>query len=482
MALVKLDLGRRLGEVDPKVYGMFIEHLGRCIYGGIYDPGSPLSSDDGIRLDVLEAAQNLPVPLLRWPGGNFASGYHWLDGVGPKSRRPVRPELAWNTIETNQFGTNEFIQYCRLLDAEPYVCVNLGDGTIEEAATWVEYCNRAVGTSYANLRAEHGFTDPHRVTYWGLGNELYGDWQIGHKKPDEHAHLARQCAQLMRMMDKDIKLVLCGAGEHDWDRLALRECADVVDYISYHFYWARIPGQDAHYSTLARPYESEQYLSFLGALIAQIRRERRVKHPIGIAVDEWNRWFIGGEAGLGEVYNLSDALSVAIYLNMMRRHCRTITLATLAQMVNVIAPIITSPEGMYLQTIYFPLQLAAAKSGAIALDAHVVCDSYAAGYVGVDAVPYLDVLATFDEGGKKLYLSLVNLYKDQPQEVAVRLDGAEVKAAGLAHVISGEAPEVTNGFEAQRVGLTTEPISDAGAAFSYTLPPHTHAVLELDVV
>ena len=161
MALVKIDLERRLGSIDRKVYGMFIEHLGRCIYGGIYEPGSSLSDERGFRRDVLEASRGLRPSILRWPGGNFVSGYHWLDGVGPRERRPVRAELAWNTVETNQIGTNEFIEYCRLLATEPYICANLGSGTMEEAAAWVEYCNREVGTSYANLRAEHGFARPH---------------------------------------------------------------------------------------------------------------------------------------------------------------------------------------------------------------------------------------------------------------------------------------------------------------------------------
>ncbi|MGD0113495.1 MAG: hypothetical protein ABSD48_16685 [Armatimonadota bacterium] len=286
MSLIKIDLGHRLGTIEPKLYGMFIEHLGRCIYGGIYDPESPQADDTGVRLDVLEAARGLHVPILRWPGGNFVSGYHWLDGVGPKEQRPTRVEPAWQTSETNQFGTDEFLAYCRRLEVEPYICVNLGSGGIEEAAAWVEYCNRPAGTRYADLRVRNGSPDPSRVTYWGLGNELYGDWQIGHKKPEEYAHLARQCAHLMKWTDPGIKLILCGAGEHDWDRLALRECADIVDYISYHFYWAKVAGQDPHYSTLSRPYQSEQYLRFLGALIEQIRREKNVPHPIGIAVDE----------------------------------------------------------------------------------------------------------------------------------------------------------------------------------------------------
>jgi len=252
MARVKIDLDRKLGQIDRKIYGMFIEHLGRCIYGGIYDPSSPLSDANGIRRDVLEAARGLQPSILRWPGGNFASGYHWEDGVGPKKQRPIRAELAWHTIETNQFGTNEFIEYCRALQTEPYICANLGSGTMDEAAAWVMYCNRDDGTSYARLRAEHGFEKPHRVIYWGLGNEMYGDWQIGHKTAPDYAKFARQCAQMMRAADPEIKLVLCGGQNPDWDRQVLDECADLVDYISYHFYWGATAGEDPHYSKESR--------------------------------------------------------------------------------------------------------------------------------------------------------------------------------------------------------------------------------------
>jgi alpha-N-arabinofuranosidase len=483
MARVKIDLDRRLGTIDRKVYGMFIEHLGRCIYGGIYDPGSPRSDAKGFRTDVLEAAQGLQSPILRWPGGNFASGYHWEDGVGPKDRRPVRAELAWNTIETNQFGTNEFIQYCRALNTEPYICANLGSGTMDEAAAWVAYCNRDDLTSYARLRAEHGFPQPHRVTYWGLGNEMYGDWQIAHKSAADYAKLARQCAQVMRATDPSIKLVLCGGQDLDWDRETLGKCADLVDYISYHFYWGTVKGQDAHYSNLAQPYHSEQYLRFLWQLIEQIRRDRGVATSIRIAVDEWNVWDLATTAeGLVEHYDVTDALAVAIYLNMLRRNCQAIGLATLAQMVNVIAPILTSAEGICLQTIYHPLRLAAEKAGGVALDAHVLCDSYEAAYVGVPRVPYLDVLATLDEARKKLFLSLVNLSKDESQTVAVQVQAGSVRTDGTAHVIAGEAPEVTNTFGSESVVCRPQPLSGLGAEFTYTMPPLAHAVLELDII
>jgi alpha-N-arabinofuranosidase len=482
MSRVKIDLDRRLGTIDRMVYGMFIEHLGRCIYGGIYEAGSPLSDENGIRRDVLEASRGLQPPIMRYPGGNFVSGYHWLDGVGPKEKRPVRAEHAWHTVETNQFGTNEFIRYCRLFPTESYICANMGNGTMEEAAAWVEYCNRNDGTSYAKLRAEHGFPEPHKVLYWGLGNEMYGDWQIGHLNAEDYAKKARLFAQVMKAADKNIKLVLCGGGFAEWDRIALEKCADLVEYISYHVYWGPVRDQDSHYSNLAQPYASEQYLKFLWRLIEQMRRDKRVRHPIHISIDEWNVWYrTHNTSHIEERYDLTDCLSVAIYMNMMRRNCGAIRMACLAQMVNVLGPIFTSPEGMFLQTIYHPLRLAVEKSGPAALQAFVECETYNADYAAIPEVPYLDVTVSLDESAGKLYVSMVNLKKAESQKVDLEIQEADISSSAVAHVITGESPEVTNDFGVQRVTCKPEAISNVSNRFSYTMPPASHVVLELDL-
>jgi alpha-L-arabinofuranosidase len=197
MTRVSIDLGRRLGTVDRRIFGQFIEHIGRCIYGGVYDEGSPLADARGFRRDVLDAARPLRIPILRWPGGNFVSGYHWLDGVGPRDRRPRRSELAWYAEESNRFGTDEFIEYCRVLGTEPFICVNMGSGTMDEAQAWVEYCNGTGNTSWANLRRQHGHAEPYRVRYWGLGNEMYGGWQIGNMNAHDYVKKARAFAMVM---------------------------------------------------------------------------------------------------------------------------------------------------------------------------------------------------------------------------------------------------------------------------------------------
>src|SRR6267142_638350 len=378
MARIGIDPARRIGAVDRRIFGNFIEHLGRCIYGGIFDEGSPLSDARGFRRDVLEAARPLRVPILRWPGGNFVSGYHWLDGVGPVDDRPRRSELAWYAEESNHFGTNEFIEYCRRIGAAPYICVNMGTGTMDEAQAWVEYCNGTGNTSWAKLR-QHGHPEPHRVRYWGLGNEMYGGWQIGSLGAEDYVKKARTFALVMKRTDPTIELIGCGHnGWSDWDAIVLEGLAPVVDYHSIHLY----TGHPDHYANVFQSHQAERAVRICSALIEQVRLAQRIAHPIHIAFDEWNVWYRTRShedrvGGVEERYNLSDALAVATYLNGFIRNCRTVRIANFAQLVNAIAPIFTSPQGLFLQTIYHPLRLYAEHVQDVALDVHVEGDTIA---------------------------------------------------------------------------------------------------------
>ena len=477
---VKLDPERRLGTVDRKIYGNFTEHLGRCIYGGMYQPGSPLADENGFRRDVLQAARGLRIPILRWPGGNFVSGYHWEDGIGPRDQRPRRRELAWHAVESNQFGTDDFITYCRALGADPYICVNMGSGTMDEAANWLEYCNSAQDTHYADLRRKNGHADPYTVEYWGLGNEVYGAWQIGHKSASDYATAALEFAKMFKWIDKRVKLVACGAQKLDWDSEVLNRTGRFIDYISAHFYWGREnDAGDSHYSIASGPYEAEEYLQALAGLIQGVRREQKIDHPISIAVDEWNVWYRARDNMLEEHYDLTDALVVAAFMNVLRRNCRTIGMANLAQMVNVIAPIFTSPDAMFLQTIYWPLHVAANYSGDIALDAFVESDSFTAPRTLLRQAPCLDVGATLDETHRKLFLSIVNLSKDDDADVQIEL--GDMRATSVTeHLISGPAVSATNDFDhPNTVGLKSSPLTLAGTKLAYELSAHSASVLEI---
>ena len=485
-ASLKIDLERRLGTIDANLYGHFIEHIGRCIYGGIYDEGSPLADTDGVRKDVLEAARKLRVTQLRWPGGNFVSGYHWEDGIGPKDSRPARYDLAWFQRESNRFGTDEFIATCRKLGAEPYICVNMGSGTLDEASHWVEYCNREGGTSYADLRKKNGHAEPFRVKLWGLGNEMYGSWQIGYKNATDYAKAALEFAKVMKWQDPSVKLVACGTGDPDWDRPVLEVLVDHVDYISAHHYTVTDDLKE-YYEILGNVAQMEATIRRSVVTAEAVSAQARKSPPVATALDEWNilyNWSDGGkrdDVHKFEVpYNLRDALWVASALNALQRNCRTVRLANLAQLVNVIAPITTTPKGLLLRTIYYPLELYANRSGAVALD--VVAASPAFETKRLGSQMYLDVSGTYDQEKRRVALAVVNRRKEGDVVGTVELVGARAKPGGRAYLITGPSPEAQNTLDDPRAVATQEvKFTAAGDRWEYRFPRHSVSWLEFEL-
>lgn len=491
MAKIKIDVAREIGTVDNRIYGGFIEHLGRCIYGGIFEEGSSLSDERGYRRDVLAALKGLHMPVLRWPGGNFVSGYHWLDGVGEREQRPRRMELAWHAEESNRFGTHEFIEYCRMLDTEPYLCVNMGSGTMDEAQAWVEYCNGTGNTYWANLRRQHGQQEPYRVKYWGLGNEMYGSWQIGAlPNPEDYAKKAREYAKVMKWTDPSIQLVSCGSfGLDEWDRIVLEQLAPYVDFHSIHIY----TGSDDYYSHLLVPHHAERAIRNCQALIDNVRYRQRIKHPISVVYDEWNVWFRAMDNGLEERYTLADALVIATYLNVFVRQCRTVRMANLAQMVNVIAPIFTNKEGLFLQTIYHPLRLFAQYMHGVALDPLVECEEYTLTQemersrwkhrvADLSPFPLLDVSVTKSTDETMLTLAVVNRDKDSAQPVTIQLEDGVVCKSGVVSVVNADDILAVNSFEQpENVTVQERPLTVQGAAFEHTFPPHSFTMVRLQL-
>ena len=495
MARITLDTRQRIGAVDRGIFGGFIEHLGRCIYGGIFEEGSPLSDERGFRRDVLEALGPLRMPVLRWPGGNFVSGYHWLDGVGPLEQRPRRIELAWHGEESNRFGTDEFIEYSRAVDAEPFIVVNMGSGSMGEAQAWVEYCNGTGNTHWANLRRKNGHAAPYRVKYWGLGNEMYGRWQIGSLSAEDYVKKARQFAAVMKWTDPTIRLVSCGQqGWNDWDRIVVEGLADLVDFHSIHIY----TGSADYYTNVFHPHQADRALRICEAMIERVRYAQHIEHPVHIAYDEWNVWYRerspeARKAGLEERYNLADAMAVATFLNIFIRHCRSVRMANLAQMVNVIAPIVTSPTGLFLQTIYHPLRLYAEHTRAVALAPAVECDTRAFGpgeedvsdrpHRVADLGPFalLDAAATCDEDGRDVCLAVVNRDRERATAATIRvLDGA-IGSPVRTYEVGGESPEATNSFERPRaVDVRERRVESRGEAeLHHTFPPHSVTVMRI---
>ncbi len=497
MAKIGIDLDRKIGSVDRRIFGNFVEHLGRCIYGGLFEEGSPQSDERGFRRDVLEAVRRLRVPILRWPGGNFVSGYHWLDGVGPRGNRPRRMELAWFAEESNRFGTDEFIQYCRAMDTEPYICVNMGSGTMDEAQAWVEYANGTGNTHWASLRRSNGYPEPHRVTYWGLGNEMYGGWQIGALEAQEYVKKARAFALVMKRTDPRIVLVSCGQnGWNLWDEVVLEGLAPLVDYHSIHLY----TGHSDYYVNVFQPHQAERAVRICERVIERARYNQRVTHPIHIAFDEWNVWYRTRShedrvAGIEERYTLADALAVATYLNIFIRFCRIVRIANLAQLVNAIAPIFTNREGLFLQTIYHPLRLYAEHTRGIALDVHVDCDTHELslaqeeGGVGrrfhvADLGPFklLDAVATCDAAGRQVTLAVVNRDRDREHRTTIQLVGGSARSGVGVAEVNGAGPEAMNSFEhPEAVGVREGRVNVGGSTFDYVFPAHSVTLLRLDM-
>lgn len=486
-ARLEIDVERQLGSIDPNIYGNFTEHLGRCIYGGIYDEGSPLSDSEGNRKDVIEAARQLRVTQLRWPGGNFASGYHWQDGIGPKDARPARYDLAWFEREPNRFGTDEFIATCRKIGGAPYLCVNMGSGTMDEAASWVEYCNHAGGTYYSDLRKRNGHAEPYGVKLWGLGNEVWGSWQIGHQNAADYAKAAREFAKVMKWQDPSIKLVACGNGDPDWDGPVLEAVADLVDYISAHHYTVTGDLKEDYYEIVGAPVQMERIIRASEQTAERYSARAHKRVPIAIAFDEWNiinNWSSGQKRDdthkFESNYNLRDALWVAAAFNAIHRHSKTVRLANLAQLVNVIAPIATSPTGILLKTIYYPLALYANHAGPVALDVAVTSPKFKTTHFGEQ--DYLDAMGTYDEAKRRVTVAVVNRRQEGDVVASVLLAGSRAKSGGRAYVITGASPAAENTFENPHAVVTEDAeFTASGDRWDYRFPPHSISWLEFEV-
>ncbi|MDH7513688.1 MAG: alpha-L-arabinofuranosidase C-terminal domain-containing protein [Clostridiales bacterium] len=479
-ARIKIDRDRTIGEIDPKIYGNFIEHLGRCIYGGIYDPASPLADEDGFRKDVIEATRRLNVTILRWPGGNFVSGYHWEDGIGPKESRPKRIDLAWGAIEPNLVGTDEYIRFCRKAGAEPYICINLGTGTWNEARYWVEYCNRESGTHYADLRRKNGADKPYQVTYWALGNEMDGSWQMGHRSAEDYGKFALEAAKMMKWVDPKIKLVACGSSHFGadwigWNRTVLSYLKDYADYIALHTYlgdWTK-----DYYTFMARTTDVDARIKVTESLIRETMLKSRRKEPIYIAFDEWNVWYRAGvKEALEETYNLEDALVVALFLNTFVRNAHIVKIANMAQLVNVIAPIRADGNGMWLQTIYHPLYLFANHCAGKSLDVFVESETYDAG--DYKSVPYLDVSAAYNAEKKELVLNVVNRHKDKEIEAEIISQEGQFSGKAVIEEVNGPDIKAENSLAEQKVKISTREMPVSGSRFRYRFPAHSFTMVK----
>jgi len=433
-AQIIIDKEYIIGDVDKRLYGSFIEHLGRAVYEGIYQPESPFADENGFRKDTINLIKELNVPIIRYPGGNFVSGYNWEDGIGPKEARPARTELAWQVIETNQFGLNEFVDFSKKAGNEIMMAVNLGTVGIQEAKNILEYCNFKGGTYYSDLRKKHGYEDPHNIKIWCLGNEMDGPWQIGHKTAEEYARLAGETARAMKWLDPSIELVGCGSAHSQmptfgsWETTLLNECYDDIDYISMHQYYGNRDNDTPNF--LASSVDFDNFIKGVISICDAVKAKKHSKKIMNISLDEWNVWYHSNEADekvekwsthphqLEDVYNMEDALLVGSMLITMLRHADRVKIGCLAQLVNVIAPIMTSDTGAWRQTIFYPYLHCSMYGQGTVLHTLVKSPVYEAKDHG--EASYLDCVVITNAEKEELVVFAVN--KDLEEDMEVTMD------------------------------------------------------------
>jgi alpha-N-arabinofuranosidase len=494
-------------DLDRRVLGAFLEHLGRAVYTGVYQPGSPLADASGFRTDVVREVKELGVPIIRYPGGNFVSGYNWLDGVGPKAQRPRVLERAWNSIETNHYGTNEFVDWCRLVGAEPLLGMNFGTGTVEMAVAYVEYCNVERGTKWSDLRRSHGYDSPHNVRYWCLGNEMDGPWQIGQMQSRDYGRKARDAAQQMRTIDRNLQLIACGSSGTAmpqyliWDREVLEECFDQVDGISLHAYYGNTPALTGNSTAryLAMNLDMDRQIREVAAVCDYVQGLRRSSKRLWLSFDEWNVWYRarGGDAVNGrrqfapklleEVYNLEDALLVGGFVNTLLRNADRVRVGCLAQLVNVIAPIVTSDTGVLRQSTWFPYAWALRYARGRVLDLRVDVETYPIRATGLqadfarnDQVPFVDVVATLDAQNGQACLLMLNRDLDGERELTVEWRDVTPTRVLACETLTGPDLKAFNTFEQpRRVAPQRLDAPAPGARMTFTLPPRSYSVAQL---
>ena len=504
-----VNAARYKADLDRRLLGSFLEHLGRAVYTGVYEPGSKLADEHGFRKDVIAEVKELGVPIIRYPGGNFVSGYHWQDGVGPKNKRPTVLERAWNSKETNQFGTNEFIEWCRLVGSEPLLGFNLGTGSVEQAVEYVEYCNVDRGTQWSDLRRDHGYDKPHDVRYWCMGNEMDGPWQMGRLTAREYGRKARDAARQIRVIDRDLKLIACGSSNTilptylTWDREVLEECYDQVDAISLHNYYGNTPEWTGNSTQryLAMNLDMERQIHEIAAVCDYVQATLRSPKRLWLSFDEWNVWYRarGGNFANGqrqfaphlleEEYNLEDALLVGGFINSLLRNADRVKVACLAQLINVIAPLMTNSDHVLRQTIYYPYAWALKYARGRVMDLIVESDTYPIQAKGLRAdfardekVPYLDVAITVDNDNHRASVFMLNRDLDSPQEFTLDWRNPMPKRVLTCETLTGGDLKATNTFDQpKRVMPKSLDAPRAEATMTFKLPPASYSVAHIDI-
>lgn len=433
-AKLVLDRDYVISDIDKRIYGSFIEHLGRAVYTGIYEPNHPSADENGFRGDVIDLVKKLGVPVTRYPGGNFVSGFTWEDSVGPKENRPSRLDLAWRTTETNEFGLHEFCNWAKKADTEVMYAVNLGTRTPLDARNVVEYANHKSGTYYSDLRIKNGAADPLGIKLWCLGNEMDGGWQMGAKTANEYARIANESAKLMKWVDNSIELVACGSSSSgmptfgSWEWTVLDECYDNINYLSLHRYYGN-PHNDTP-DFLASTMDLDDFIKTVAAISRGMKGKKHSRHDVRLSLDEWNVWYHSNSKDakvykeepwgkalhlLEDEYNFEDALLVGLMLITILKNADSVKIACMAQLVNVIAPIMTTPGGgAWAQTIYYPLMQASKYGRGKSLMPQITCEKFDTKHYS--SVPVVDAAAVLGDD-KTVTIFAVNRDLDEAAEL-----------------------------------------------------------------
>jgi alpha-L-arabinofuranosidase len=491
-----------LSKIDGRIYSAFLEHLGRAIYTGIYQPDHATADSHGMRGDVASLVKDLNIPYVRYPGGNFVSAYNWEDGIGQREERPTRLDLAWHTSESNAVGIHEFSDWCNTVNTKMMLAINLGSRGLDEARNFVEYVNAPTGSYWGDMRMKNGRAEPFDVKLWCLGNEMDGPWQVGHKTAQEYGRLAAETAKTLRAFDRSLELVVCGSSNSDmktypeWERVVLEHTYESVDHISLHMYFANRAKNTANY--LALNHKLDTYIATIASTINLVKANKRSKHNVTISFDEWNVWYhsnvqdrdiLSGEKGwphaprlLEDVYNFEDVLQVGCILNTFIRRSEVVKIACIAQLVNVIAPIMTDPKGAaWRQTIYYPYYFASIYGRGTALNLVVKCPGYDADIA--DNVPYIDVSAVYNEEEAILTFFAVNRHGSEALSTEFSLEGFVVAKIQDHQVMTHTMLDAVNSATQQN-NVTPKKGTGAvieGNILKVSLPPYSYHMVRLKV-
>lgn len=423
-----------IGKIDERIYGSFIEHMGRAIYGGIYEPNHENADDQGFRVDVLELVKKLNVPIIRYPGGNFVSGYDWEDGIGDRANRPKKVDLAWAAVETNEIGIDEFQEWIKRANSNLMMAVNLGTRGPKDAQNLLEYCNGTTDTYYANLRRKNGFEEPFKIKTWCLGNEMDGPWQIGHRSAEEYGEIVAQTGKLMKVLQPDIELVACGSSHYDmptfgdWE-LTVLDCAyEYVDYISMHQYYTTCDKDLKDF--LSKSIYMDRFIKGVVSICDAVKAKKHSDKTVNISFDEWNIWSSGGsyhekwKTGspiFEDIYTFEDALFVGCMLMTLQNNCDRVKIACMAQLINVIAPIMTETGGgSWAQTIFYPFMYASINGRGTAMKPVISCDNY--NTESLENVPYLETSIIHNDAEREIVVFAVNRSENEKMDLELKFE------------------------------------------------------------